>query len=119
MPTITTTLLDFLMSLFQNPEAAADFDADPESALSAAGLSGVCTDDVAAVLPSVLDHAGVTAVAGAGGGVAWAKAAAGAGGGHGGGNGGGGVTGGGNGGGGWADDHAHAVQQITTIANSY
>ncbi|WP_189636324.1 IniB N-terminal domain-containing protein [Arthrobacter sp. NamB2] len=60
MATLASSLLDFLMNLFNDPEAAADFLEDPEQALEDAGLGGVCWDDVEAVLPVVVDYAPIT-----------------------------------------------------------
>ena len=61
MTTLTTMLLDFLLNLLRDPEAAADFRADPEHALASAGLSGVGSDDVDAIMPAVLDCTTVNA----------------------------------------------------------
>uniref|UniRef100_UPI00047EB4FB IniB N-terminal domain-containing protein n=1 Tax=Arthrobacter sp. Br18 TaxID=1312954 RepID=UPI00047EB4FB len=57
MTTLATSLLDFLMNLFKDEEAAAAFKEDPEAALAEAGLGDVGTDDVDAVLPVVQDYA--------------------------------------------------------------
>ena len=101
MANITTALLDFLMGLLRNPQAGADFAADPDTALANAGLQGICASDVDAVLPVALDFSpvgnreydtgGNSSSAGGGGGGGW---------GGGGGNGGGGGWGGGGGNGG-------------------
>ncbi|MCU1635707.1 MAG: hypothetical protein JWQ68_946 [Cryobacterium sp.] len=61
MPTLTTLLLDFIMNLLGDPEAADKFRDDPEKALDEAGLGSVCSDDVDAILPVVLDYAPVQA----------------------------------------------------------
>src|SRR4051812_33501018 len=55
MTTITTMLLDFLLGLLRDPEAAAAFREDPMGALEDAGLAGVTDDDVDAVMPVVMD----------------------------------------------------------------
>ena len=59
MANITTALLDFLMGLLRNPQAGADFAADPDTALANAGLQGICAADVDAVLPVALDFSPV------------------------------------------------------------
>ncbi|MCK6211726.1 IniB N-terminal domain-containing protein [Georgenia sp. EYE_87] len=59
MTTIANNLLEFLLSLLRDPEAAAAFRHDPEKALENAGLSDVCTEDVEAVLPVIFDYAPV------------------------------------------------------------
>ena len=56
---ITTILLEFLLNLLRDPEAAAEFRADPEAVLESAGLSEVTPDDVDACMPVVLDYAPV------------------------------------------------------------
>src|SRR3954462_4691131 len=55
MSNIVTTLLDFILDLLRDPEAAADYQRDPHTALAAAGLDGVTPDDVARVMPMVGD----------------------------------------------------------------
>src|SRR4051794_9373935 len=59
---ITQILLEFLMNLLRNPEAASHFLDDPQGALDEAGLSGISTDDVDAVMPVVMDYAPVASV---------------------------------------------------------
>jgi len=49
------TLLDFVMSLLRDPQAAAGYAADPAGALSAAGLPGVTIADVQNLIPVVTD----------------------------------------------------------------
>ncbi|BDZ46763.1 hypothetical protein GCM10025866_26720 [Naasia aerilata] len=61
---ITALLLEFLMNLLRDPAAASAFLHDPEGALDSAGLGGVCTDDVDAVMPVILDMAPVAAISG-------------------------------------------------------
>ncbi|WP_196216985.1 IniB N-terminal domain-containing protein, partial [Agromyces bracchium] len=101
MSNITTALLDFLMGLLRDPEASAEFRADPDSALTNAGLNGICAADVDAVLPVALDfspvadreyHTGGNSIDSSASGGGWG------GGGSGGGWGGGGHGGGGKGG---------------------
>jgi hypothetical protein len=55
MTSIASSLLDFLLSLFRDPEAAAAYAADPRAALDEAGLYDVEPDDVAALQPMVED----------------------------------------------------------------
>jgi hypothetical protein len=113
MPTLANDLVLFLMGLFGNQEAAQEFLADPERSLESAGLGGVCSADVDAALPVVLDYAPITvnassfdrsyntggngAATGGGGAVAVTPP----------------PTGGGHG------DHAHAVQQLHNVVNNY
>nr|WP_286279381.1 IniB N-terminal domain-containing protein [Naasia aerilata] len=52
------------MNLLRDPAAASAFLHDPEGALDSAGLGGVCTDDVDAVMPVILDMAPVAAISG-------------------------------------------------------
>ncbi|WP_281445827.1 IniB N-terminal domain-containing protein, partial [Paenarthrobacter nicotinovorans] len=61
MPTLAQQLVQFLMSLFNDPDAAEDFVRDPEAALAAAGLRDVSSADVDAVRPVVLDYAPINA----------------------------------------------------------
>jgi hypothetical protein len=105
MPTLASQLVQFLMSLFNNPHAAQAFLADPEQALSDAGLGDVSAVDVHAAMPVVLDYAPITVNASSfdreynmGGNSAWT--------GH-------------NGGSGDLDDHAQAVQQLQHVVNDY
>ena len=51
MDNVATTLLDFIMSLLNDPEAMANYLADRDGTLSAAGLGG-CGDEVDAALTS-------------------------------------------------------------------
>ncbi|MEU5694871.1 IniB N-terminal domain-containing protein [Actinosynnema sp. NPDC020468] len=57
MGTSPTTLHDFVLDLLSDPTALADFQADAEGALAAAGLSDVSALDVQEVIPLVLDYA--------------------------------------------------------------
>ncbi|KAE8762647.1 IniB N-terminal domain-containing protein [Georgenia thermotolerans] len=126
MTTIANALLEFLMQMLRDPDAAERFREDPHGELHRAGLDDVHTDDVDAVLPVVLDYAPMrvdTSFQGAG-------------------HAGGGTSWGGPGRGdrhqdggrgpehtergdddGWGghgdDDHGHAVTQLTHIVNSY
>ncbi|MCW2696954.1 MAG: uncharacterized protein JWR62_2039 [Modestobacter sp.] len=46
MANLATSLLDFILDLLGDPETAADFQADPQATLAAAGLADVCPADV-------------------------------------------------------------------------
>jgi hypothetical protein len=119
MPTLASQLVQFLMSLFNNPHAAQAFLADPEQALSDAGLADVCAADVDAAMPVVLDYAPITISASSfdrqyntGGNAAWT--------GHNGGHGSGFIpplAGGGSGN--YLNDHAQTVQQLQQVVNNY
>jgi hypothetical protein len=124
--TLANDLVQFLMNLFGDRQAAQDFLNDPEKALEDHGLGGVCSADVDAALPVVLDFAPVTVNASrfdreynTGGNSARTDDNGGGGstggGNHGGGHHGGGHSGGNHGG----DDHAHAVQQLHHVVNNY
>lgn len=56
---VTEALIEFILSLLRDPEAAAEFNADPEGALDARGLSGVSHMEACAVAPVVLDRPNV------------------------------------------------------------
>jgi hypothetical protein len=125
MPTLANQLVQFLMSLFNNPAAVQEFLNNPEHALEGAGLREVSSADVDAAMPVVLDYAPITVNASSfdrdyntGRNTSWT-----------GGNGGAGHTpppaGGGAGntaplaGNTYHDDHAHAIQQLTHVVNNY
>src|SRR5690554_7294868 len=55
MTAITTMLLNFLLDLLSDPEAAEAFRDDPQAVLEEAGLGDIGSDDVDAVMPVVLD----------------------------------------------------------------
>src|SRR4051812_22176494 len=57
MSTLTSTLLDFILSLLRDPAAAQAFNDSPEQALNDAGLSDVCGADVQALVPMLSDYA--------------------------------------------------------------
>lgn len=57
MTTISNSLLDFILSLLRDPQAAAAFTDDPQATLSAAGLGDVCSADVRALMPMLSDYA--------------------------------------------------------------
>jgi hypothetical protein len=54
------SLLDFVLSLVRDPQAAARYAADPAGALSAAGLPGVTITDVQNLIPVVADSLATT-----------------------------------------------------------
>lgn len=56
------TLQDFALNLLSDPRAHSAFEADPETALQAAGLGDVSALDVREILPLVLDYAPTQAV---------------------------------------------------------
>jgi hypothetical protein len=68
MTTIASSLLDFLLSLFRDPAAAAAYAEDPRAALDSAGLYDVEPDDVAALQPMVEDSCSLGYGGGSGGG---------------------------------------------------
>ena len=125
MPTLANDLVQFLMQLFGNREAIQEFLDDPERALEEHGLANVCSADVDAAMPVVLDYAPITLnalsfVRGNAGSVWHGSAGASA-------------THAGNASaihaGGMAagygsanydhDDHAHAVQQLQNVVNHF
>ncbi len=59
---ITQLLLEFLMNLLKDPEAAEEFQKDPEGVLEAHGLGNITVDDVDAVVPVVVDFAPVSTI---------------------------------------------------------
>lgn len=126
MTTTANALLEFLMQLLRDPDAAEKFREDPDGELHRAGLDDVRTDDVDAVLPVVLDyapmrvdtsfHRGPDTGGVWGGSGRWERQ----------------LDGGrsrdhadrGDDGSGWGgqgrdDDHSHAVTQLTHIVNNY
>lgn len=56
LATIADALIEFILSLLRDPEAAAEFEQDPEGTLAANGLSDICADDVRAVAPVVVER---------------------------------------------------------------
>ncbi|MDQ0674132.1 hypothetical protein QFZ36_001693 [Pseudarthrobacter siccitolerans] len=120
--TVASDLVRFLMQLFGDREATQEFLANPERVLEDHGLGAVCSADVDAAMPVVLDYAPVTVNAsrldrdyntggngaatgpGASGGIAYTPPPA------------GGGDGGGDPG---HEDNAHAIQQLQRIVNNY
>ena len=60
MTTAASSLLDFILSLFTDDDAAARYQADPEGELAKAGLHGVSPADVGAVTAMETDFAPVS-----------------------------------------------------------
>ncbi|MFJ6653908.1 IniB N-terminal domain-containing protein [Microbacterium sp. NPDC091313] len=56
LATIADALIEFILSLLRDPEAAAEFDADPENALAQRGLSQASAADVCAVAPVIAER---------------------------------------------------------------
>lgn len=123
MPTLANDLVQFLMQLFGNRKAIQNFLDNPEKTLAEHGLANVCSADVDAAMPVVLDYAPISVSAPAldrgystGGNSAWAgqanasavhtgSAAA--------------IHAGGQGAGYGGDDHAYAVQQLHHVVNHF
>jgi hypothetical protein len=70
MSNVATSLLDFILDLLSDPEAAAEFHADAQGALEDAGLGDLCAADVDAILPMLADFAPVGVAGGSSGGSA-------------------------------------------------
>jgi hypothetical protein len=56
---MATSLLDWIMHLLQNPEAREHFQADPQRAMTSAGLGSVCGQDVRDARAFLLDNPNV------------------------------------------------------------
>jgi len=56
LATMADALIDFILSLLQDPAVQEEFDADPEGTLAARGMQNVSHADVCAVLPVVYDN---------------------------------------------------------------
>ncbi|MGO4234553.1 IniB N-terminal domain-containing protein [Pseudarthrobacter sp. YAF2] len=119
MPTLANDLVQFLMQLFGDREAVQEFLDNPERALADNGLGNVCSADVDAAMPVVLDYAPITVnvssfernynTGGNGSGAGPAGAADGHGG-YGPGHGSTATD---------TDDHAYAVQQLHQVVNHF
>jgi hypothetical protein len=57
--TAVTSLLDFILNLLKDPQAQAEFKANPQAVLAANGLTGVCAEDIHETLPLVTDNRAV------------------------------------------------------------
>lgn len=62
MATIADALIEFILGLLGDPEAAAEFAKHPEGAFEAAGLGDICAADVRSVAPVVIDRPEVISV---------------------------------------------------------
>lgn len=56
LATIADALIEFILSLLRDPEAAAEFEADPEGTLAQRGLSNASAADVCAVAPVIAER---------------------------------------------------------------
>jgi len=56
LTTVVDALIEFILSLLRDPDALAEFEADPVETLSRKGLGDVCAEDVRAVAPVVVDR---------------------------------------------------------------
>lgn len=63
LTTIADALIEFILGLLRDPEAAAGFEQDPDASLTYAGLSDICAADVRSVVPVVVDRPDVVTVA--------------------------------------------------------
>lgn len=59
---VADALIEFILSLLRDPDAAAEFEADPDGALAARGLHHVGPADVAAVAPIIIERTHVVHV---------------------------------------------------------
>jgi hypothetical protein len=59
LATIADALIEFILSLLRDPEAAAEFEEDPEGTLAARGLSNATAADVCGVAPIIAERSGV------------------------------------------------------------
>lgn len=62
LTTIADALIEFILSLLSDPEAAAEFEQDPDASLAYSGLSDICAADVRSVVPVVVDRPDVIQV---------------------------------------------------------
>lgn len=63
LATVADALIEFILSLLRDPDAAAEFDADPEGALASRGLQHAGPSDVAAVAPVIIERTQIVQVA--------------------------------------------------------
>lgn len=59
LATMADALIEFILSLLRDPEAAAEFEEDPEGAMAARGLSNVSYADVCSVAPVIAEKPNV------------------------------------------------------------
>lgn len=62
LATIADALIEFILSLLRDPDAAEEFAKDPEAALTARGLGNATAADVCAVAPVIAERAQVVPV---------------------------------------------------------
>lgn len=62
LATVADALIEFILSLLRDPEAAAEFERDPEEALAVRGLQHAGPADVAAVAPVIIERTQVVQV---------------------------------------------------------
>lgn len=62
LATIADALIEFILGLLRDPDAAAAFEEDPDASLAYAGLGDICAADVRSVLPVVVDRPEVVSV---------------------------------------------------------
>ncbi|MEZ3159220.1 IniB N-terminal domain-containing protein [Microbacterium sp. BWT-B31] len=60
LATIAEALIEFILSLLRDPDAAQELNDDPEQVLARKGLTTACADDVRAVAPVVIDRPDVS-----------------------------------------------------------
>ena len=56
LATIADALIEFILSLLNDPAAAEEFDEDPQGTLARNGLGDACVEDVRAVAPVIVDR---------------------------------------------------------------
>lgn len=56
LSTMANALIEFILSLLRDPDVAAEFDADPDGSLAAAGLGNATYSDVCSVMPLIYDN---------------------------------------------------------------
>ncbi|WP_150952857.1 IniB N-terminal domain-containing protein [Microbacterium testaceum] len=59
LATMADALIEFILSLLRDPQAAAEFEEDPEGAMAARGLSNVSYADVCSVAPVIAEKPSV------------------------------------------------------------
>lgn len=59
LATMADALIEFILSLLRDPQAAAEFEEDPEGAMAARGLNNVSYADVCSVAPVIADKPSV------------------------------------------------------------
>lgn len=62
LATVADALIEFILSLLRDPDAAQEFEDDPEQALAARGLQHVDPSHVAAVAPTIIERTQVVQV---------------------------------------------------------